>query len=120
MRKDFRFVSQIRDAARGGPRNIVEGFSRFNPTEILHFLSYAKASLEETRNHAIDGKECEYFSDQEADQLVVLIRRAVGAIRRWMAYLQSPAARDFYRKHVAEQREKGFKSHGRPPTLRDR
>jgi four helix bundle protein len=45
---DFEFVDQIRNSARGGPRNISEGFSRFVPTEFRRFLSYAKASLDET------------------------------------------------------------------------
>src|SRR6187549_3766834 len=67
VRRDFRFVDQIRDAARGAPRNIAEGFSRFNPGEILQFLSYAQASLDETKNHALDGQESGYFSDDEAE-----------------------------------------------------
>ena len=104
VRREFRFVSQIRDSARGAPRNIAEGFSRFSPAEILQFLSYAKASIDETGNHMADGQESGYFTEEETDKVIVLIRRALAAIRKWMRYLESPAARRFYQQHQARQR----------------
>lgn len=104
VRKDFRFVSQIRDAARGGPRNIAEGFSRFNPAEILQYISWAQASLDEVQDQVIDGKESGYFNSQETENLLSLIHRALGALRRWRAYLESPAARHFYERHKARRR----------------
>jgi four helix bundle protein len=104
VRYDFKFTSQIRDSARGGPRNISEGYSRFNPTEILQFLSYAQASLDETKNHMVDGQESEYFTQEETQQVLTLIRRTFGAIHRWRQYLDSPAARRFYEQHKARTR----------------
>jgi four helix bundle protein len=101
---DFKFVGQIRDAARGGPRNIAEGFSRFNPAEILQFLSYAQASLDETQDHTMDAHECGYFSDDESEAVLTLIKRTLGAIRNWREYLESPAARRFYERHKARRR----------------
>ena len=98
---DARFVSQIRDSARGAPRNIAEGYSRFNPPEIRRFLTFAKASLDETKNHMVDGKESGYFSDEETQQVLTLIARTKGAIRNWRAYLESPAARRFYAQNRA-------------------
>ena len=68
VKHDFKFVDQIRDSARGGPRNISEGFSRFNPTEFCQFLSYAKASLDETKNHLDDGHDSDYFSEDDANR----------------------------------------------------
>jgi four helix bundle protein len=109
VRRDFRFVAQIRDSARGAPRNIAEGFSRFNPTEILQFLSYAQASLDETKDHTIDGHESGYFSDDESKTVLRLIARTLGAVRRWREYLESPAARRFYERHKARKRK------GEPP-----
>ena len=90
--RDYKFVTQIRDAARGGPRNISEGFSRFKPKEFVNFLSYAKASIDETKNHIQDGLECGYFTDEECARLLVLVRRTLGAIRGLMRYLESPEA----------------------------
>ena len=104
VRRDFRFLHQIRDSARGAPRNISEGYSRFNPSQIVPFLTYAKASLDETRNHIVDGEESGYFSEEEARIVLSLIARAIGAVVRWMNYLETPAARAFYAKHRARRR----------------
>jgi four helix bundle protein len=96
---DFRFVSQIRDAARGGTRNIAEGFSRFIPTEILRFLAYAKASLDETADALIDGLESKYWSPTDYSRARSLLKRTQGAIRGWWRYLESPEAARFYEGH---------------------
>ena len=104
VRRDFRFVSQIRDSARGAPRNIAEGHSRFNPTEILPFLSYAKASSDETGNHVADALESGYFSRQEAETLQTKLSKLISALLNWMKYLESPAARRFYEQHRARRR----------------
>ena len=89
---DYKFVTQIRDAARGGPRNISEGFSRFKPNEFVNFLSYAKASIDESKNHILDGFESGYFTREECDGMLLLVRRTLGAVRGLMRYLESPAA----------------------------
>jgi four helix bundle protein len=116
VRTDFKFVGQIRDSARGGPRNIAEGFSRFNPTEILQFLSYAQASLDETKNHTMDAQESGYFSDDESDAVLTLVKRTLGAIRNWREYLESPAARRFYEQHKARRRTGSKWSQPEPGT----
>ena len=79
VRKDFRYVSQIRDSARGAPRNIAEGHSRFNPSEIVPFLSYAKASLDETGNHVVDAYQSGYFSQEETEALQTKISKLISA-----------------------------------------
>ena len=48
--RDFKFRDQIRDSAASAPRNISEGFLRFNPPEFAYFMSVAKSSLGETQN----------------------------------------------------------------------
>jgi len=108
VRREFKFVDQMRDAARSPPRNIAEGFGRFNPTEILRFLSYAQGSLDEVKNHAVDGRESGYFSGDETEAMLSLIRRAHGAMNGWRRYLQSPAARRFYERHKAERRQRDW------------
>ena len=113
VRRDYKYLHQIRDAARSAPRNIAEGYSRFNPAEILQFLGYAKASVDETHNHLIDGRDSGYFSANETQQLLDLIGRITRALLRWMAYLDSPAARDFYARHKA--RVRGGEHWNRPP-----
>jgi four helix bundle protein len=98
VRRDFKFVSQIRSATRGAPRNIAEGFSRFAPTQFHQFLSYAKASLDETKSHIEDGHESGYFNDGERERLLILTRRTLGGTCRLMRYVESPAA---HRAHEA-------------------
>jgi four helix bundle protein len=94
--RDFKFVQQIRDAARGAPRNIAEGFSRCAPGDFHRFLSYAKASLAETRNHVVDGFESGYLDQKLRDELLALIRRTIAGIDGLMRYLRSSAAKRAY------------------------
>ncbi|HEX6972993.1 MAG TPA: four helix bundle protein [Vicinamibacterales bacterium] len=103
VREDRRFCAQIRDSARGAPRNIAEGYALFNPVEIARFLTYARGSLNETKNHAVDGQESQYFTKEETDRLISLIKRTHGAIRRWTDYLESPRAKQFYERFKAQR-----------------
>jgi four helix bundle protein len=96
--RDYKFAAQIRDAVRGGPRNIAEGFSRFAPAEFHQFLSYAKASIDETKSHIYDANESGYLNDEERDRLMTLIRRTLSAIARLMRYVASPEAKRAYEK----------------------
>ena len=99
--RDFTFVKQIRGAARGGPRNIAEGFSRFNPVEFRQFLSYAKASLDEAASHLQDGFESGYFDLDEHQRPMALLGRTLAAVRGLMRYLESPAAMRKYKALLA-------------------
>jgi four helix bundle protein len=60
--RDFKYRDQIRDSSASGPSNISEGFGRFRPQEFARFLEFAKASLAETRNHLIDGRDRKYLA----------------------------------------------------------
>ena len=109
MKHDYEFVRQIRNSARGAPRNIAEGFSRFVPSENRHFLPYAKASLDETKNHLQDGRECNYFTDEEYAALVTLTERTLAAVSHLMRYLESPAAQEAYNKVRKAQRTRPYR-----------
>lgn len=113
--KDFKFVGQIRDAARSGARNIAEGFSRFVPAEFCKFLSYAKASLDETKDQIDDGRDSEYFSDEESDRLLTLAERTLAAISRLMKYLESPEAQRAYESIRKARRSRPFRSKNPEP-----
>jgi len=90
--RDFRFCNQIRDASSSGPRNIAEGFGRFNPGDFARFLEIAKGSLMETHNHARDGYERGYFTEEQRERLCRLAGRAIKAAIPLIRYLQSCAA----------------------------
>jgi four helix bundle protein len=77
-RADFKFRDQLKDAVRSPPRNIGEGFGRYNPAEFAQFLDIAIASLDETDNHLRDGAEDLIFDPLPAAEA---IRRARNADR---------------------------------------
>jgi four helix bundle protein len=51
--RDFKFCNQLSDSVRSPPRNIAEGFGRYNPGENAHFLGIARASLDETETSLV-------------------------------------------------------------------
>src|SRR5581483_8270698 len=74
--RDFKYRDQIRDASASAPRNIAEGFGRFKPRDSARFYEIARASLMETRNHLIDGRDCGYLADNLYYRLTNLARAA--------------------------------------------
>jgi len=86
--RDFKFRDQIRDSAASAPRNIAEGFLRFNPSEFAYFMNIARASLGETQNHLLHGKELKYFSEKDFKELWRLTCRALKAANSLHAYLR--------------------------------
>ena len=88
VRRDFEFVQQLRDSAASGPSNIAEGFGRRSNAEFLHYLSIARGSLNEVQNHLKDGVHRGHIQDREFRELLVLNRRALGALARFQRYLR--------------------------------
>ena len=60
--RDYKFRDQIKDSSASAPRNLCEGFYRFNPKEFAYFTRVARASLGETKNHLGDGLARQYFT----------------------------------------------------------
>ena len=58
---DYRFRSQLFEAAASNEMNIAEGFRRFVPGEFAHFLGFALGSREETVRRIQDGIDRGYF-----------------------------------------------------------
>jgi four helix bundle protein len=74
--KDFKYRDQIRDSSSWAPSNIAEGFGRFRPGDFARFLEIARASLDETRNHLIDGRDRGYLANPLYSRLQNLTRAA--------------------------------------------
>jgi len=55
--RDFEYRNQIRDSSASAPSNISEGFGRSGPRDAARFYEIARASLMETQNHLIDGRD---------------------------------------------------------------
>jgi four helix bundle protein len=89
MARDFKFIDQITDAAASAPRNIAEGFGRFNRKEFAQYLKIAISSEQEVRNHVIDAFDRGYIDSDERDRGIQLSRRAITAAARLRRYLLS-------------------------------
>jgi len=91
--RDLDFVRQIRNAAASAPRNIAEGFGRYQPREFSQYLRVANGSLFETSNHLQDGVDRGYFQEEQIAPLQVLARRASAATSALARYLQTARRR---------------------------
>jgi len=86
---DFKFRDQIRSSARSAPSNIAEGFKRFDPPEFAHFMKIALASLAETQDHLMHGRDEKYFTDDQFTQAWRLSCRSLKAGNRLHEYLRN-------------------------------
>jgi four helix bundle protein len=94
---DFEYCDQIRRSSRSSRRNTAEGFGRFYPKEFVKFLSYAAGSLNETKDHRLEGFDRKYLDAARYEQLRRLCLRAIKAnngLRRYLRGAQPPDASD--------------------------
>jgi four helix bundle protein len=92
-RMDRKFCEQLRDAVRSPPRNIAEGFGRYNPGEFVQFMDVAIASLDETDNHLRDGVESGYFPPDRGALTIKLCAECRWLSVRLRTYLIGEAKR---------------------------
>jgi four helix bundle protein len=88
-RTDRRFCEQITAAAASTPANLAEGFGYYRHPEFARQTRFAKSSLMETQNHLHDGVDRQFWSAAQADPLLHLADRAIGACVRLIAYLET-------------------------------
>ena len=86
--RDFRFRDQIRDAAASAPRNIAEGFGRRTHADFAHYLDIARGSLMECQDHRLDAFDRRYIDPVERDEMLILAKRACGAVAALQRYLR--------------------------------
>lgn len=89
--RDFKYCDQVRESSASAPANIAEGFGRFRPREFARFLEFARASLTETQNHLIDGRERGYLDAERYSRLSNLTRVALAAATNLMRSKQRQA-----------------------------
>jgi four helix bundle protein len=78
-RRDLKFRSQLLEAARAVPANLVEGFLRFAPREFARFLGFSIGSLGEAESRLRDGIQLGYFPETECTEAFQLARRCLTA-----------------------------------------
>jgi len=91
-RRDRKYCDQITDSSASAPANLAEGFAYYRHPEFARHTRIAKASLMETQNHLRDGVDRDFWSTQDADPLLHLADRAIGACVRLAAYLEKTDA----------------------------
>jgi len=86
--RDLPLVSQIRRAASSVTANIVEGFERDGNREFVQFLSTAKGSCGEIKDHLYTALDEAYIDKAESDQCYQLSDDAGRLIGGLMRYLE--------------------------------
>jgi len=87
--RDFKFRDQLVDAARSAPRNIAEGFARYQHKEFAQFVRIAKGSLGEVLDHFIDAVDNGYLTPAEFAQHEHACKKALKAVNGLIRYLES-------------------------------
>jgi four helix bundle protein len=86
---DNAFVWQIRRAAVSVTANIAEGFERGGNREFIQFLSHAKGSVGETKDHFYTALDEGYISQAEFEAAYALADQTTRLIGGFMSYLRS-------------------------------
>ena len=106
---DFRFRTQLLEAARSVPANLAEGFRRNSPGDFARFIDYSLGSLAEAEERLTDGLLLGYFSETDHDAAFVLAKRTLTA---------SVRLKHSQLKYAAERRQ-GQSKNRSPKAKRD-
>ena len=87
--RNRRFWEQLDAAGSSSPRNIAEGFGRYDHKEAAQFIKIALGSEQETINNIIEAFDKGFISVEERDAGLRLARRAIGAATKFRQYLVS-------------------------------
>ena len=94
--RDRDFCTQVKRAAASAPRNIAEGFARFNHREFNQFLRIARGSLGELQDALIDARDRGYVDEAEFKVVWEISERAIASTTGMMRYLQENKDRRFW------------------------
>jgi len=89
VERDYKFVSQIKSAARSISHNIAEGSESLTIPDFINFLGIAKKSAGEVRSHLYDALDEEYITRKVFDNLADLTRKITSMLAKLIHYLQS-------------------------------
>lgn len=92
VKRDFKFCTQLADAAKSGPRNIAEGFARYYHPEFARFALIAKASEVEVLNHLMDARTRGYIDAKEYDSADHAAKKALKAVNGLIKHLEATPA----------------------------
>jgi four helix bundle protein len=87
--KDFRFKSNIKEAAGSVMDNIAEGFERDSRLEFVNALSYSKRSTGEVRSQLFRGFDNSYWDEAELNELNEEYKNLASHIASFIKYLNT-------------------------------
>lgn len=88
--KDYRFTNNFRDAIASVCRNQSEGFAKFLHRPQKPYFRTARSSLAEVKDCIRDGRQRGHFSEEVANEMFALHRRADIANLRYLKSLDRP------------------------------
>ena len=100
---DGDFCHQARRAAASGPRNLSEGFSRFNHREFHQFARIARGSLGEMQDTLIDARDRGHVNETEFEELWTLSEDAINSTTGLMKYLFESKDRRFWGESASKK-----------------
>lgn len=85
---DYALVTQIRRAAQSVTANVSEGFEREGNREFIQFLSHAKGSVGEVKDHLYTAFDEKYIDQTSFDAAYALADDTTKLIGGFMSYLR--------------------------------
>ena len=79
---------QLRKSSRSVNSNIAEGHGRYKYPDRIHFCIMARGSLSETHNHLIDAFDCEFFSQEKLDELILKVQEVERLLNGYINWLR--------------------------------
>jgi four helix bundle protein len=79
----------MREAARSAPRNIAEGFGRYQHKDFAKFVRIAKASEVEILEHLLEAHTSGYLNPNDLAKLEHTAKKAIKAANGLIRYLES-------------------------------
>jgi len=86
---DYRFKSNLREAAGSVMDNIAEGFERDSRLEFVNALSYSKGSTGEVRSQLFRGFDNGYWNESELNELNEEYKILASHIANFIKYLNT-------------------------------
>ena len=98
FKKSYRLIGQIEGSSGSIMDNIAEGFERGTRSEFIQFLGYSKGSCGELRSQLYRALDRKYFSQQQFDELYVMVVRISAMLQELIEYLQQTQVKGLRKK----------------------
>lgn len=96
--RDYFLRDQVRRSIVSVSANVVEGFEKNNNNEFIRFLKIAKGSVGETRNHLYVALAVDYITQEEFDEINILLEKLSGQIGAFITYLSKKREERTFKK----------------------